>query len=197
MVPLLEGWLRWRRGGAGHGADLVAFLDSLASALRVGMPTGRAVVVAGEQVSPTLAAVVVAPVAQAAAAGRPTGGAWHRAARDLHDEHLAVVARVVTLSERLGVPQADAVARAAGTVREHRRLELRLRAATAGAQATVAVLSLLPVAGLGLAAMLGVGPVELYGSAPAQASAAIGVGLLLLGRVIVRRQVGRVRRRLP
>ena len=64
-------------------------------------------------------------------------------------------------------------------------LERAVDVATAGARATAAVLGLLPLAGVGLAALLGVGPTRLYGSPAALASASAGLVLLGVGLTAV------------
>lgn len=186
-------WLR--RSHAPAPAELLPFLDALAAALRVGLPTADAVRSAGADAPEELRRAVVRPVLEAAAGGRPTAGAWQRCARELGSSHLHAVARAVALSEQLGAPLAEGVGAAAAGVRSRRRLEQRLAAATAGATATGTVLSALPVAGVALAALLGVPPTQLYGTAPAQASLVLGLVLLLVGRAGVRRMVSGVRSR--
>lgn len=181
----------WRRATPA-GQDLLPLLDALAAALRAGLPPAAAVSLAAEGQSDGLRAVVVRPVLDAARAGRPTAAAWERAARARGGVELAAVARAVALSEHLGAPLADAVAGAAQAVRARREMYRRLQTATAGARATAALLTALPLGGLGVAATMGVGPTELYGSPAALASLLLGLLLLALGRLIVHRLIRRV-----
>lgn len=180
------------RRSAPMAQDLLPLLDALAAALRAGLPPAAAVSLAAEGHSDGLRAAVVRPVLDAARAGRPTAAAWERAARAGGGVELAAVARAVGLSEQLGAPLADAVAGAAEAVRARREMHRRLQTATAGARATAALLTALPLGGLGVAATMGVGPTELYGSPPALASLLLGLLLLGLGRLIVHRLIRRV-----
>src|SRR5690606_28032620 len=115
-----------------------------------------------------------------------------RVARVTGDEDLARVARAWALSEGTGCSLADAVASAVRAGRSHLEHHRQVRAATAGARATVALLSLLPLGGAAVGVLLGVPPDRLYASPVAVASAAVGVLMVLLGRAVVSRMIKRV-----
>lgn len=163
---------------------LLPLLDGYAAALRAGLPaTGALEVVASS--GPASWTRLVRPVLAAASDGRPTAPAWSRLARVHRSAELALVARSVALSERLGAPLAAAIGAAAKAVRARQQHDQRLRTATAGARATATLLTALPLGGLGVAAVLGLGPRELYGSLPALLSLLLGLVVLLLGRAVV------------
>lgn len=197
-------WLHpWRARWAGMGLRLpvpsrardredvavVDVLDALAAALNTGLPAAEAlgVVAAQSAHQPWLARAE-----QAARAGQSIAAALHRTARHTRQEDLAIGARAWELSERTGAPLADGLRAAARAGRARRDQAHRVAAATAGARATMTVLTLLPVGGLGLAVVLGLGPAQVYGNPAGLASAALGVPLVLAGRAVVRRLVARV-----
>lgn len=185
-------WGRRHTGVAPRVDDLFPLLDGLAGALRAGLPAAEALDLVGADL-PDRVHQLVRPVRAAAAAGYPCAAAWERAARESTSPDLALLARSWAVSERLGAPLADAVDSTARGLRSRRALAARLATATAGARATVTVLTLLPAAGVGLAALMGIGPAELYGSPVAVASLVLGCVLLAVGRVVVHRMINRVR----
>lgn len=135
-----------------------------------------------------------AELERAAAQGQALAPAWERTARSSGSATLACVARAWKVASVTGAPLAGAIRVAAHTARERRRLQRAVDVATAGARATVTVLTLLPLAGVGLAAVLGVPPTSLYGHPVAQASAGAGAVLVLVGQVWSRRMVAGVLR---
>ena len=173
--------------GAGQWLPL---LDELSAALGCGLAPVDALGMALSASPPTVRTALT-PVLQAAREGRPGGPAWTRAARIASDPHLELLARSWAISEQLGAPLADGVDSAARAMRSDRDLSNRLAATTAGARTTANILTALPVAGVGVALMMGIGPRELYGSAVAMAS--LGCGLLLIGagRLVVTRMIAR------
>lgn len=188
---LRAGWRAVRaRVGTGHDGEELQVLDGLAAALEAGLPVPRALALAldraGDGDGPW------AELTRAAELGQALGPAWERTARRSRSRTLASVARAWRVASLTGAPLAGAIRVAAHTARERRRLERAVEVATAGARATVTVLTLLPVAGVGLAAGLGVPPGTLYGHPVAQASAGAGALLVLLGQIWSRRMVARV-----
>ncbi len=187
----LERWARrWRSRSLGV-VDVLPLLDGLSASLAAGLTPEESLKMAANGAEPTVA-LSLRPVIEAAEEGRPLGGAWQRVARSEGDRDLASLARAWVISERLGCPLADAVATTASTSRARTVLTQRLDSATAGARATCALLSALPLGGVGIALMLGIDPVTLYGSPIAMASALVGVGLLLAGRWLVNRMISGV-----
>lgn len=186
--------LRARLSGRSEIRGELQLLDDVSAALEAGLPVGRAVTLAlahgpsgsvrEEQAWTSLS--------RAALEGQELAPAWARAARTTGSPALAVVARAWRVASLSGAPLADALRVSAHTARERQRLERAVDTATAGARATATVLTLLPLAGVGLAAVLGVPPTMLYGSPAAWASVGAGAMLLLAGQVLVRRLVGRV-----
>ena len=185
-----------RLGLLGHqrAADTgqwLSVLDELSASLRAGLPAGEALAMSVAGSSPTVRAALL-PVLEAARDGRPGASAWLRAARSTTGGELEVVARSWAISEQLGAPLADAVESAARGLRNDRALRGRLSTATAGARTTANILTLLPVAGVGIAQLMGIGPAELYSSGLALVSLAAGVVLIAVGRVVVTRMINRV-----
>lgn len=176
---------------AGHTGQWLSVLDELSASLRAGLPAGEALAMSVTS-SPATVRTVLLPVLEAAQDGRPGAAAWLRAARSATGGELELVARSWAISEQLGAPLADAVESAARGLRDERALRGRLDAATAGARTTANILTLLPVAGVGIALLMGIGPAELYGSGLALTSLAAGVVLIAVGRVVVTRMIRRV-----
>lgn len=173
----------------------VHFLDSLAAAMEAGLPVPQAVELAISQVSVGEEhAGAWRAVRETARTGQALAPAWRRLARTTGSSTVESVARAWSVAESSGAPLAGAVRASAHAARERHRLQRAVDAATAGARATAVVLSLLPVAGVGLAALLGINPLRLYGSVPALGSLAGGLLLLLLGHAVVARMVAGVLR---
>lgn len=181
-------WVRRWRSRAGEGTDVLPFLDALRASLAAGLTPEESLKMATRNAEPAVAASL-APVIEAAQEGRPLGGAWQRVARTEADRDLESLARAWVISERLGCPLADAVATTASTSRARTLLAQRLDSATAGARATCALLTALPLGGVGIALMLGIDPVRLYGSPIALVSALVGLVLLAAGRWLVNRMI--------
>ncbi|USQ79630.1 type II secretion system F family protein [Ornithinimicrobium faecis] len=198
-------WRRWRarltsagrrlglvgRGSVSESARWLPLLDQLSASLRVGLPPAEALSLAlrgsEEHVRQRLAVVV-----DAAREGRACGPAWLRAARSARSAELELLARSWLISERLGAPLADAVDSAGRALRSGRDLASRLETATVGARTTATILTLLPVAGIGIALLMGITPTQLYGTPVALVSLAVGAGVIVVGRLIVSRMITKV-----
>ncbi len=114
----------------------------------------------------------------------PVGRVWSRLAQETGAEELRLVAAAWTLADTCGVALADAVDLAAALLRDARARQARLDVLLAGPRATMALLSALPLAGPVVGWVFGIDPVSLYaGSAAATVSAALGLGLLVVGRL--------------
>lgn len=171
----------------------VHLLDALAAALEAGLPTDRALHLALDSVEDEgRVAGAWADLRRSADLGLPLAPSWDRAARRTGSPTIAAAGRAWAVAALSGAPLAAAVRSSAHAARERHRLLRAVEVATAGARATVTVLGLLPVAGVGLAAVLGIAPTTLYGSPPAVVSAAAGLALLLVGHLVVRALVARV-----
>ncbi|WP_298749078.1 type II secretion system F family protein [uncultured Serinicoccus sp.] len=184
------------RAGVEAAAEELEVVDTVAAALEGGLPVSRAVGLALERArpAPRKGGPEWAVVARAAREGEPLAPAWDRVARRAGTPTLGAVARSWQVASRSGAPLAEALRVSAHTARERRRLENAVEAASAGARATATVLTCLPLAGIALAAVLGVPPTVLYATPTAWACLAAGATLLLLGQVLVRRLVADVLR---
>lgn len=191
-APAESGASSRRQQRARPSTALAGDLDALAAALAAGVPTSQAVqLVHGESTNPQ----PWSELAAAAARGQPLGPVWRRLSRSLSLPHLEVVAAAWEISERLGSPLADAVATAASGLRSREESTGRLRVATAGARASAALLSALPVVGVGMALLLGIPPTTLYGGPLQLAALTAALLLILAGRRWTQAQIDAVPRR--
>lgn len=186
-----------------QGRALLQVLESIAPAVREGVPPARALAItvgsAGQELTEGDVADDLRRLAQHGAEGRALGPAWVELGRRHQLPALAQVGRAWTLSERMGCPLADALATATGGLRSRLEHERQLRTLTAGPRATMQLLSLLPVAGLALAMLIGVDPRQIYTGPVLLLAVAPGLALLVAGRLLVRAMVHRAtrERRLP
>jgi tight adherence protein B len=104
------------------------------------------------------------------------------------------VAAAWGLSETTGCPLAEAVERAAAQLRSALATRRKVRAAVAGPQATVTVLTVLPLTGPLFGLACGVPPGELYGNAIGLSCLGAGVVLIIFGREWCRRLVRQAER---
>lgn len=184
--------LRRGRGGGAVDGQVVAFLDALAAGLGAGLTPSAALRTSVAADRDGWPALLVETVLRATEQGGPAGPAWERVARRTGHPDLAALARAWGLSERLGCPLSEAVRSTAASSRSRTHLQQRLESATAGTRATCALLTLLPLAGVAVAPLLGLRLAELYGTTAGATSLAAGVLLLLFGRWTVERMVARV-----
>lgn len=183
----------WRGSSARIGdAEVLALLDALSPALRAGLTPGEALRAATTTAAGGDFIETLAPVTRAAAEGRSTGAAWERVAERTGHPDLATLARAWSVSERLGCALSQAVAQTARSCRDRTQAQQRLASATAGTRATSTLLTLLPIGGVGVAPMLGLDPLRLYGTPVALACLIAGAMLILLGRGIVQWMIRRV-----
>lgn len=173
---------------------LVGLLAGLVPALRAGLSPVAALelVAASDSVAGEDAegpACLLLEAAVVARDGGPLGPTWRDLALRSNCAGLELLGAAWSLTEDLGSPLADAVDTVVGVLRAREDRRRELVAATAGARATMNLLTALPVGGVGLALLVGLAPGELYGSTPALASLSLGVVLLLLGRWWVRHLV--------
>lgn len=193
--------LRWltsgRRRRRRAAARRMRVLDALAAGLRAGLPVPRAVALAVGDSDSEDDDRAWTGILRAAEEGATLGASWEKAARSNRSSTLAAVARSWRVADRTGAPLADALTLAADSARERLRIERALQAATAGPRATAVLLTLLPLAGVAIAALLGTGPLELYAHPFSVISLALGLVLLLMGHVVVDRMIDTVRRPAP
>lgn len=115
-------------------------------------------------------------------AGLELGPSFRRLASDFDLPQVEVVAAAWSLSDDLGCSLTDAVATALELLQADDDRERALRVAVAGPKATMHLLTGLPVAGVGIAALAGVPPTQLYTGLVGMAALLVGVVLILLGR---------------
>ena len=190
---LLRRWRATRDRADRRAAEELGVVGTIAAALEAGLPVARAVRLAvPDPPDGSTDGADWRPLARAAAEGQALAPAWDRLGRTTSSPTLTAVARSWAVASRSGAPIGDALRTSAHVARERQRLERAISAASAGARATATVLTWLPLAGVALSAVLGVGPVELYGSPSALLCLGAGATLLLVGRLLVRRLVARV-----
>lgn len=171
--------------------ECAAALDAMVSVLRSGAPAVTAVDLA---VAPLVERGGVtgpgwARLRDTAALDGDVPALWRELAHQWHLEALDDVAAAWQLSKRQGCPLADALAGAAASMRARRRHAAAIDAATAGAKATMGVLFLLPVLGIGLGASLGVDMLECYSGRSGFITLWPGLALLAAGSGWARRMV--------
>ncbi len=179
--PSGRGRGRWsRRRRRSDDEELLAAVDALAPALEAGLPVPLAVDVAVSQVRDPHVRQFLSGLAE------PGGREVARG------DGAELLGRAWRLCHDLGAPLSEATRTVASLIRAERARAREVEAALAEARATVRVLVALPLLGPGLAAGIGVGPTELYGSPAAVACGLAGLALLLVGRWWMGRLVLRV-----
>ncbi|WP_446666103.1 type II secretion system F family protein [Flexivirga sp. B27] len=187
-----------RRTRTPRNADLDALttmVEGIAPAVAAGVIPATAVATSALLTAATTADPALRKdletLAKQAAAGAELAPVWSR----LHHRHdvpaLGEVARAWALSEQLGCAIGDALGVATAMMREQLDLERRIAAATAGPRATMQLLTLLPVLGVGIAAMIGVPPWQLYAGTLGVAVLVLGAAFVLAGRWLTRRMISR------
>lgn len=191
--------LTGRSAGGVGAADLLGLLEAIAPALEAGIAPAAALQGAAEARSGSghldPLAALASDLAAAAAEGAALGPLWRTAAGEAGSAELLLLAQAWSLTEDLGVPLAQAVRTTARLLEARIGHEQRLSSAVAGANATVKVLTVLPIGGPLLGLVLGIAPAELYlGSALTQGSLVLGLCLSGIGRWWVHRMVRSVAR---
>ncbi|MFB9438270.1 type II secretion system F family protein [Streptomyces showdoensis] len=175
-VPLVGRRLRAagaRRERGARGDGVVALCGAVAGELRAGWQPAQALAFAARTTG-ALGGQEAAVVA-AARFGGDVPEALRRAARRDGADGLAGMAACWQVAVDGGAGLAAGLDRLEASLRAHRDQRERLRAQLAGAWATVVVLAVLPVAGLGLGAALGARPLRVLLHTPA------GLGCLVVG----------------
>jgi tight adherence protein B len=177
IAPLAVRW--WRRRRAAEAADrrrdeVIAFCVALAGEVRAGRPPAQAVAAAGTGgLGPPGAAVLAA-----ARYGGDVAAALCAAADRPGAEGLRGVAACWSVAVTEGASLAAGLERVAAALRAERDEQEDLRTHLAGPRATALTLAGLPVAGLALGTLLGVGPVRVLLGTP------VGLGCLAAGVVL-------------
>lgn len=178
-------WWRGRRGSpVADLEELARVADLMAMTLRSGATPVTAVqVVIGESRQPW--SHVLREVHDQLAAGGPAGKVWRAHARERPE--LGTLAGAWALSEELGVALAPSMTTSARVLRGQVQARRRLEASTAGARATMRMLTLLPLVGMLAGLTFGLAPWEVYGySVVTVVSALVGLGLTAAGWLVCR-----------
>jgi len=176
-----------RSAGNGQVPDPAELAEHLAAAFRAGLPPSRTWALLATRPGPF--AGFAAAVAMHTELGLPSGRTLLRSARR-HRGAVVPLAAALHLCERSGAPTADVLERLAAGLRAEAGAATDARIALAAPKATAGVLSLLPVAGLGLGALLGVDTVHVLVWTPAgRACLILGATAWAAGRWWIRRLV--------
>lgn len=175
-----------RRRQARRRAAISQLLRSVAPALRAGVPPTVAIANAAAlavdlSLDPPFARAL-GDLAVRAEAGLELAPTFRSIGADFGLPDLGVVSAAWALSDDLGCSLTDAVATALELLQAEDDRERALRVATAGPRATMHLLTGLPVVGIGIAALAGVPPSQLYTGVAGIVALVVGVVLILLGR---------------
>ena len=155
-------------------AELADALARIADELRTGAHPSSAL--AGVVHDGPLARELLAPADAAARLGEPVPGALRRSARaGVAGTELDRIAAAWELADRFGAPLADLLAGVLDDVRWRLGHASRVRAQLAGPRSTAAVLTALPLVGVGLGQLMGTDPTGVL------RDGLLGQGLLLCG----------------
>lgn len=191
-VEVMRRW-RSRRGSQQVAESALRLLEAISPALRAGLAPQQALRLAATAIGqPTNADTrrMVHSLTRAVEDLQLLAPVWSGLARTLGSRELGFVGAAWQLSEATGAPLAEAVDRAVDMLRAARERQRRVAVAVAGPQATVTVLTVLPLTGPAFGLACGVPPADLYlGSPLALVSAASGVVLVVLGRAWCRAMV--------
>jgi len=192
--------VRWRLRRRGRGEPdvrdgILGMLESIGPAITAGVVPAVAVATAAELLRGSLPAGElrddIGRLAVVARRGDELSPVWASLARRHRIDALRAVAQAWALCEEVGCGLAESLETATALMRADLDRDRRLRVATAGPRATMQLLTLLPVAGVGLCAMVGVDPVELYAGRMLVFTLLPGCALLVGGRLLVRRMIAR------
>ena len=200
-----------RRGGRFRGspaeaeAEALDLLDALAPALRAGLPPATALRLIASSASPDGGPPsgpsegssgsrggrggAADALGLAAQRGEALAPVWFAYAEALRSDDLRLVAAAWSLCDTLGSPLAPTVATVSHVVRRRRSVRQRIAAALAGPRATMRVLTALPLSGPFVAIAVGVSPGDLYTETAGAMSLAVGLAVLLLGRLWAGRMI--------
>lgn len=187
-------WLRRLTGSPDRDDDIVHLVEAVGAALSAGLGPADALRLvtdsrAGGRAGRSEVDDVLPSLVLRARSGDTLSQGWHEVADRLGSTQVRLLARAWALSESSGAPLASAASTAAHLLRAKRDRRRRSQAAVAGARATIRILTLLPLGGPVLAALLGLDLARLYAQSPA-VWACVGGGLALI--VVGRWWVGRL-----
>lgn len=167
---------------AGAADQLASAVARITEELRAGSHPAAAL--GGVAADGPLARRLLAPAAAAARLGDGIAPALRRGAAERPDTATDVerIALAWSLAERHGIPLAELLDRAQADIRWRVRFGATVRAQLAGPRATAAVLTALPLLGIGLGQLVGADPLGvLRGGLLGQALLVVGVALMAAG----------------
>lgn len=179
--------------GGGRTLDVAVLAEQLSALGRAGLPSARAWEVLADQAGPQQ------QVCRMVAAHLRVGGsAGEGLALAPGSPALAWLGVASVVADRAGAPQAGVLAGFAHALRLEEAAAAERASALAGPRATAAVLSLLPVAGIVIGALLGGHPLAtLAGTAPGRVCLLAGASSWVVGRRWTRWLVVRAERAEP
>ncbi len=186
---------RRRRVALPSRAAFTTLVQSIAPAVEAGVPPALAVAAAASVTARTTDDAALSAdltgLALSAGRGEPLAPVWSMLAARYPMAALDPVARAWALSDRVGCGLSDALTTAVDSMREQEEHRRRVSAATAGPRATMQLLTLLPIAGVAVCAVIGVNPIRLYSGPAGLGALALGLALLWCGRIVIRRMIAR------
>lgn len=186
---------RRRASAVPSQATFTTLVQSIAPAVEAGVPPVVAVAAAASVAARTAEDAALsadlAGLAVSAGRGEPLAPVWSTLATRYPAASLEPVARAWALSDRVGCGLSDALSAAVDSMREQEEHRRRVSAATAGPRATMQLLTLLPIAGIAICAVIGVNPIRLYSGPAGLGALGLGLALLWCGRLIITRMIAR------
>lgn len=174
---------------------LTTLVEGIAPAIAAGVTPSTAVATSALLTSATVSDPDLRDdlrlLAGQSAAGAELAPLWARLQTRHGVAALGEVAKAWALSEQLGCAIGDALSAATAMMREQLDLQRRIAGATAGPRATMQLLTLLPVLGIGIAMVIGVPPWRLYAGRLGLTVLVLGGGFVAAGRLLTRRMIRR------
>lgn len=169
------------RGGAGDTLAVAVLAELVAAVARAGLSPARTWRLVSERPGPF--ATTAAAASLWAEAGLPAGAALIRAAPSRPDRAVVAMSVALDVCDRAGAPTADVLDGLARALRAQEAARQDREVALAAPRATASVMSVLPVAGLALGALLGADPLAvLLTTVPGRACLVAGACLWSAGR---------------
>jgi tight adherence protein B len=176
-----------RRRADGPADDLASACDEMSRRLRSGQSLAAAIIGSAD----AKGGPFVTGIARSARLGEQLSGAIERAAALVTDADTELVAQVLGVVAEHGGSQAEAIDRAAATLRERAALRAERAAQAASARLSTRVMTVLPVGFTGVVAAADPDVrAVLLGTPIGWSCIAVGLGLNLIGRAWARRAVG-------
>ena len=180
--------------GEPTAGDMLKVLDMVAAQVRAGAEPSAAWAVAVDVAGAELPVTDPESVLRSLADSPP--GRWHPRRRETVVPNAARAAAAAwRLAQRTGAPLGDLLDAVCASLRDHRSDLAAVEASLAAPRATVRILLVLPLAGIGLGQLVGAQPVDvLLTTAAGRTSGLLAGVLLVVGRLWMGRLVAQVER---